>query len=443
MGDMKYLFSSFGCGNEAVTDWMVVLLDGAGLKTQSQLFQITPAREVELKKYISSLMCPFGLKCPKGLFDALRIAVQQKRLTFSCFRAGVLIPVLFTAPHSIHLHREGHEPHMPESFTSRLARKFANEQQLACLVWASNEKERVTEFYKCAGQPDPSNSDPNFTKYQDLGISPWTQKLRQIRGTLGPKRRCLHVDLHGCKDPDANGGSHLIVGLRAMELAGRGDVEEFRTNLQKVLAVVLQGWSVNVRPLMSLTGAREDGRCTLTQQSLSDSGGAWTHSVQLEMSKSLRRKLVNNKKMRAAMVKGIVNAWTLTGTENLQPEYFWKELVPEATKWFQECRGSCRSNQIKEQLEPDSDGVEDTSSENGRTGNSETTAAPYDIPVKEIETEILTKFTMMALRTQEVDIKVPRANNVPPIAASVQELRAWFKNAENITSCLQEKGLYY
>lgn len=427
---MKDLLRNMGCGNDAIIDWMANLLGNAGLKTHSDLLSMIPSKEVLVKKRIASSISWFGFKLPEGLLDALRIEALQQRLAFSGFQAAMVsIPILFTAPRSIHLHREGQKPHKPETFTSRLAKQFAKEQQLACLVWAASEEERIKKLYESTGDADPLNSDPHFTDCQEFLINPWTQKIRQIRGILGATRQCLHVDLHGCKDPGPDRGSHLVVGLHAMELAECEDVEEFRANLRKMLEVALQGWSVNVNPLRSLAGARKDDKCTLTQQSLHRNGGSWTHSVQLEMSKSLRQRLVKSENMRAAMVKAIVNAWTLTGVEQRQPEFYWRDVLPEARKWFEECKSSRQSNQIIEQFEPNNKDFEDASIASRGTGNSES-AVSFDIPIESIEKEILAKFTKMTMLSLAANMKAPWASEAPPLAQQTAASRVWFKSVE-------------
>mmetsp|Transcript_63997 Transcript_63997/g.180155 ORF Transcript_63997/g.180155 Transcript_63997/m.180155 type:complete len:228 (+) Transcript_63997:1-684(+) len=194
------------------------------------------------------------------------------------------------------------------------------------MTWAQNEETRAVQCYRSSGsgQPDPSNKDPNFTRRSCLRESPWTRNLQDIRGLFGEGQPCLHVDLHGCKDPASPGaGFHLIAGLRAMELADRADVEEFRAQLGGILPVILKGFDINMRPATMNTGACwDEGRCTLSQQGLADEGGGWSHAVQLEMSTSFRAELMGDAELRSCMAEGVLLAWQATlasGGQYLSP----------------------------------------------------------------------------------------------------------------------------
>lgn len=246
----------------------------------------------------------------------LRKLVHDHRLEFGSFSPPFTVcPMLFTAPHSLFLVRDGHPVHAPEGFTADLARDFACSVGAKYLTWAPHEELRNQELFESSGCPDSTNQDPNFTHYLDLAESPWTRHLRRVRDSFGsPTHPCLLVDLHGCKDPIAPGaGYHLIVGLRAMDLAARDDLDEFRTQLGTILPVVLKGFAINMRPVTKNTGACfDEDRRTLSQQSLSEEGGRWSHAVQFEMCTSFRTELMDDAELRSCMVEGVKLAWQVT-----------------------------------------------------------------------------------------------------------------------------------
>lgn len=301
------LLSSSGHGQAAWGE----ALGSLGLQTKTDLLLRTasPRQLAELQQRLSERLAG----APASLAAELRRLAQRSRLVAGGFpdpSPETQSPVLFTAPHSIYLRREGHAHHVPEWHTSDLARKFARAVKAAFLTWTKDEERRNKELFDIAGEPDGTNSDPNFTLRGDLCTSPWTCELRELREKFGP-RPCLHVDLHGCRNPRQNRGSHVVVGLKAMELAGREGVENLRRELQLVLSIVLKGFIVSVHPQKSLTGALEDDRCTLTQQSLSVEGGAWTHAVQIELCARLRKVLSESTTLQTLLAQGILIAWVM------------------------------------------------------------------------------------------------------------------------------------
>jgi len=86
---------------------------------------------------------------------------------------------------------------------------------------------------------------------------------------------------------------------------------------------------------------------------------------------------------------------------------------------------SCNSNLDDEQREIFIGEVEDDRSDNGNTGNSESTAVPYNVPIQDIETEMLAKFTSMAKRFQAVEMTPPRILKINPVAPPFKELNCW------------------
>lgn len=357
-----------------------------------------------------------GQVLPDRLVNCLKMAVEDSRLTLQGFPqslAQTKVRILFTAPHSIPLCREGHTTHQPEVFTERLASEFAQMVGGACLTWSQQEERRAHDHYKLHKAPDPTNKDPNFTHRDALCDSPWTRNLNEVRYLFGPGRPCLHVDLHGCKDPSAVGGSHLVVGLRAMEFAGRHGMEDFRIALHKVFAAALRGVAINVRPQRQLTGALEDDRCTLTQQSLREAGGAWTCAVQLEMSRTLRRQLMVDKELRTLMAQAVAFAWALVSrdadpAQTAQALQYWlarckafyakrsgETLFGSAIEALrpQEQQSSGRTLVALASAEDGGRPADDEDREEAVTGeataNSEALAPPYQGPLNKLEGELV------------------------------------------------------
>jgi len=149
----------------------------------------------------------------------------------------------------------------------------------------------------------------------------------------------LHVDLHGCKDPGADGGSDLVVGLGAMQASNITAFSFFKLALSLTLGgVALHGFSVNTEPT-KLTGVSPEGdRRTLTQQSVSEEGGSWTYAVQLELSRSLRLELSRKKDMRFMLAKAILIALSLAYAWQHKPVKCVFYPVLEVKEWLSLCK---------------------------------------------------------------------------------------------------------
>mmetsp|Transcript_33018 Transcript_33018/g.60882 ORF Transcript_33018/g.60882 Transcript_33018/m.60882 type:complete len:562 (-) Transcript_33018:34-1719(-) len=317
----KILQQHRDCFSDSGTvDILMETLTTMGLVTGSQLLSETETPQT-LQIVQHRVEVKADNKCrsvPDNLVKKARDIVHDNRIVLSKMPKAeaeltTLNPILFTAPHSLFLHREGHSHHVPEYYTARLARNFASAVGGASLTWAEEEEGRILKLHELTGDPDPTNADPNFTNSDNLVNSPWTRKLREARELFREGEPCLHVDVHGCRDPGPDSAdpiAHLIVGLRAMEFAERVDVEELRSELSGIFAALLRGFPINLRPRTLLTGAWPDDRRTLSQQSLSKEGGRWTHAVQLEMSHALRTQLIGDRELRALLANGIRLAWT-------------------------------------------------------------------------------------------------------------------------------------
>jgi len=254
-------------------------------------------------------------------------------------------PVLVTAPHCVYLLRDGQKPHVVEEYTAAIARAITRHLSGSSLMWTGSEQ-RATELLWCLsrrrgsspGQAlDPRNRDPNYLSTQELDGNPWYQQMlktaKQWRELKGAEVSLLHLDVHGCKDPPDT-PSHLTVGLGAMRIQAERTgsdkelerVEVFgkalETELGPVLAELkLQPRAKLVRVVIPSTQTLQshtrfagawkpaDHRLTQTQQAVSFAG--FQHAAQLEMSKTLRRALLQNQigitrfsnALRAAWVK--------------------------------------------------------------------------------------------------------------------------------------------
>lgn len=411
------LLTRMAGGATAKVQAVVNALAMLGLERGSQLLSLTetaPQRQ-ELQDSVAEEAMQEGCPIPANFVATLRIVIQDGRLAFSGFPTPppwTTTAVLFSAPHSLHLQREGHRPHIPEAYTSHLVRDFAQTVGGAFLTWSQREEARVKELYRSSGgQPDPTNQDPNFTHVDDVPASPWARNLREVRGLFGRDRRCLHVDLHGCKDPGSDGGSHLVVGLRAMEFAGRCDVEAFRMCLVAAMAVALRGVSVNVRPQKQLTGAWDNDRRTLTQQSLSAEGGEWTHAVQLEMSRCLRNRLARCRPLREMTASAILTAWTLCAAseERSEPDASWACVSVHVVEWLAQCRkfydqqDGCALQALGgSPTSPDPEANEEDRGEGtGVTANNEVASASCNEAVEELEEALFARASALELRYRE------------------------------------------
>ncbi|CAD7935634.1 unnamed protein product [Amoebophrya sp. A120] len=247
------------------------------------------------------------------------------------------LPILFTAPHSIPLQRDGEKMHHPENWTSSLANSLAQTCLGASLAWSNTEQKRI----KALSVPtDPSLRDPNYLhldelegNYWYLGIKDMLEDMKKVEQEQTAKAKdtedlpgggassrtipevpfTLHVDVHGCMNPNKPPHYYtkeVFFGFGAMELPDEKEIshhrskayqetkeilaEQFRKILKRRLDVVFQtfyapGSIIEDRPTVRLTGkAKEENRFTLTQQSQRI---GFDVSVQLELSHGLRKQL--------------------------------------------------------------------------------------------------------------------------------------------------------
>jgi hypothetical protein len=270
-----------------------------------------------------------GLKLSTRRHGALQRALRSRRLAVRLIApAPHLKPVLFTAPHTLSLQRDGRPVHKCEVHTRYLAVAFAEAAHGASLTWSEREVARVSAHYRA--DPPRSNRDPNFLTDGELDGSPWFHAMRTCKHNachvLGqaPAARSLHCDVHGMSDASVP-GVDCVFGTAAMEQHhGRQRAARFRDNLKRFVGDVLAtfpptfeyrtlatqerevlagaGGSTNAWTCCTdcpmFTGAAEQGRNTLSQMS-SDvalwnrNGGdePFAFSVQIELSRSLRELL--------------------------------------------------------------------------------------------------------------------------------------------------------
>lgn len=251
-------------------------------------------------------------------------------------------PILVTAPHGVHLLRDGFEPHLPENNTTEIAKNLAKAFSGTYLVWSPEELKRVQSLVALADACDvprhqvldPRNRDPNYLRTAELRGNPWHQLVLglsdawQLSGSS-----MLHIDVHGCKTPaPREGGSHLTIGFGAMRAHAEdlGDdrlvlrVEAFAEDLKVNMEEALSGW-IMPEPAIPLVGIVVSGkkgksvpkfagawifqpdRCTQTQQSVTFAG--FSHAIQLEMTKALRSSLVKDETLLLKFSGAIRDAW--------------------------------------------------------------------------------------------------------------------------------------
>lgn len=214
--------------------------------------------------------------------------------------------ILFTAPHTLYLNRDGFEDHKPEDYTSSLAQKLAEITGGICVNWNDEERARIKEL----GKADPINRDPNYLHDDELQDSPWLLAMNMCIMDFGIRRmHSLHVDIHGMKDH----GVDCLIGTKAMvkHFQWTQEVHEiFQTKVTDILGQLLlrKGFRklcFNHAPDgTNFTGRWNcDGRNTLTQMSTNislfpESLGCFRCAIQVELSKPLRKALINDKHFR-------------------------------------------------------------------------------------------------------------------------------------------------
>lgn len=232
-------------------------------------------------------------------------------------------PVLLTAPHSIHLLRDGHPAHMLEECTADLAVGMAQLLGGASLTWSPEERRWTQHLWALAAEAllDEENRDPNYLRVAEVQSNAWFMQMKAIRQSFGGHRGpALHLDLHGSKDPPEN-SAHLFLGLGAMYEAAASDsdraqVEAFAEALVREAKPLI--CSLGLEPPLAepvkavlrgqgFSGVCDRGRLTQTQQAIQLAG--FSHAVQLEMSRALRRALEANSLSFQLLARALERAW--------------------------------------------------------------------------------------------------------------------------------------
>lgn len=248
-------------------------------------------------------------------------------------------PVLVTAPHNIHLVRDGQKPHVMEESTTLVAARLANALGGSSLTWRRREQYRSEQRWAlskqrglcdlCGGEGallDTSNRDPNFLAESEVRENMWFGRMveaaERMRWTQSSPRS-LHLDVHGCRNPPSH-PAHLMVGLGAMQQRAKSHEERhfvarFGSALAAGTAEALQelGLKPEVHvvvpedperpPALSGAWAPSSGRYTQTQQAVSFAG--FVFACQLEMSLALRRVLAQDKAACERLASAIQSAW--------------------------------------------------------------------------------------------------------------------------------------
>ena len=267
--------------------------------------------------------------------------------------------VLFSAPHTIFLRRDGHRDHLKESTTRLVATECARYAAGSCLTWSAMQ----TTIWANSGMSDRANRDPNYLHRSELGGDPFHSAIRAFCGAARARGSAVvHFDIHGRRDYSAaigNDQSDCDVGTGAVrQLHGAEVAERVAEAVGAALRLAFDGVTfvaprrkkgakgrvakkvppianaaapVPLRPLAvhtspQLQGAKpvESGYLTMTQQSLVCGAGV---SVQLELSARLRNRLRKDR----ALLQKVAHALWLAANE-IAPVAHEELLVEEETQ---------------------------------------------------------------------------------------------------------------
>lgn len=241
-------------------------------------------------------------------------------------------PIVFTAPHTLCLHRDGHPDHKTEDYTAFLARSFALLCDGTCITWTDRERSRVKKL----GKPDPANRDPNYLTSEELPNSPWFRALDEsmvyIRNqnsycTLPSANPLfiLHVDIHGMSN---NYGSDCVIGTGAMQSVTTSEkIAQLQNHIRESLNGLLLGAGFeeirfNTTKSGKVLSGRIDSGChnTVTQLSTNASlfeqygstvrsagqpGKRASCAIQMELSYRLRKAMNDSKELRTQFAQSI------------------------------------------------------------------------------------------------------------------------------------------
>eukprot|EP00939_MAST-03C_sp_MAST-3C-sp1_P004537 g4537.t1 len=222
----------------------------------------------------SSEMGIFGLPLPSPQQPGDSI-VKSKQVCYH--QAG---PIIFTAPHSIRLKRDGDNDHRVEPLTKDLVKVLTVEfgfSKASSILWKND-----------AEQQYDTNRDPNYLKREELKSNPWHRFLtnhHQRHGAIA-----MHFDVHGMNGKKH--GSDLALGYEPIHrFLKDASYQNLPLNLDKSLRMVLAGKGFTVKEVSTMTGYRSPSRLTLSQQSVEICKSA---AIQMEMSMKLRIALIKD-----------------------------------------------------------------------------------------------------------------------------------------------------
>ena len=219
--------------------------------------------------------------------------------------AGIQNHILFTAPHSITLKRDGDVDHPLEDYTRNLCRVFAQAVGGVACTWSLEEQTRVLAL----SDPDPTNRDPNYLTNDEARKSsnPWLYAMNRSHEMFGFDAYAVHIDLHGMTRLRHN--ADLCVGYTAARrhlnwTPVQGQVLE--NSVLALLGTLIPGRFVKDQPVgsdqfvicfnitppgISMGGDWGAERNTMTQQSTNTFWGidGWCFKCALQLEMSLRK----------------------------------------------------------------------------------------------------------------------------------------------------------
>ena len=181
-------------------------------------------------------------------------------------------PILLTGPHSAHTIREQDRIHKKEEYISDVIDKiYKNLGPNLCTSMTWNTK-FITDY-------NMYPSDPNFVK--DIEKSIWFKKLKEIK--LKKPKFYLHIDLHGMKNSSTP--NHIEIGMKAIHLYRPGLSQHMKPVIEEAFNELGTKFSFN---------SKFQG-FGMNKYTISEKGALLGFfSMQLETSKYIRKKMVND-----------------------------------------------------------------------------------------------------------------------------------------------------
>ena len=193
-------------------------------------------------------------------------------------------PILITAPHVITTIRTTNKNHKMERYILPMVLKLYDILGDKCTL--------VTWDRKKVRQDNKRLSDPNFKK----GHSHWFQKIK----SLHKKRNfSLHLDFHGMDDETTN--NNLDIGL------GYKFSKRYTKQIRKKLRKVILSEFEKIDDKADISQLFRGGGCLLYKTLTSRTRKLNIFSLQLEISKLLRKKIAKSNKKLHLLAQIILN----------------------------------------------------------------------------------------------------------------------------------------